>query len=87
MIAQPRGWMRRHRTHFWTLINSGVSKGTPALPTATGSGVLGGTFFGVLPNLPVEDVMLTVVMAAIGAVTSYLVTLVLKFLFSHYRKR
>jgi len=54
---------------------------------ATGGGVLGGTLFGVLPNLPVEDVLLTMLMAGIGAVTSYLVTLMMKSIFSRYRKR
>lgn len=40
----------------------------------------GRTFFEVLPNLPVEDVLVTVVMAFIGAVASFIASVVLRFI-------
>jgi len=35
---------------------------------------------GLLPNLPVEDVLVTVVMAFIGAVASFIASVVLRFI-------
>lgn len=40
----------------------------------------GGTVFGVLPNLPVEDVLVTVVMAFIGAVASFIASVLLRII-------
>lgn len=47
---------------------------------------LGGTVSGLLPNLPAEDVIVTVLMAIIGAVVSFIVSLVLKYLFRKFGK-
>jgi len=41
-------------------------------------GTAGGTFLSVLPNLSSEDIFKTVILAAIGAIVSFLLSLVLK---------
>jgi hypothetical protein len=41
-------------------------------------GTAGGTFLSILPNLSSEDVFKTVILAAIGAIVSFLLSLVLK---------
>jgi hypothetical protein len=41
-------------------------------------GTASGTFLSVLPNLSSEDVFKTVILAAIGAIVSFLLSLVLK---------
>lgn len=41
-------------------------------------GTAGGTFLSVLPNLSSEDVFKTVILASIGAIVSFLLSLVLK---------
>jgi len=47
----------------------------------------GGTAFGVLPNLPVEDVIITIIMAVIGAVASFSVSVVLKYFSRKHGKK
>jgi hypothetical protein len=49
-------------------------------------GTASGTFLSVLPNLHSEDVMRTVVLAAIGAVVSFVLSMVLKFIVKKHRK-
>jgi hypothetical protein len=46
---------------------------------------IGGTIFGVLPNIHSEDIVVTSVMAVIGAVVSFLVTFILRKLFSSFK--
>ncbi|MEX0995818.1 MAG: hypothetical protein WDZ45_02070 [Flavobacteriaceae bacterium] len=46
----------------------------------------GGAFFGVLPNLPVEDILVTVVMAFIGAVASFIASVLLRFISRRFGK-
>ena len=41
--------------------------------------IYGGTVFGLVPNLPIENVVLTIYMAILGTLTSFLVTLLLKW--------
>ena len=41
-------------------------------------GTAGGTFLSVLPNLSSEDIFKTVILAAIGAIVCFLLSLVLK---------
>jgi hypothetical protein len=41
--------------------------------------IYGGTIFGLVPNLPVENVVVTIYMATLGTLTSFLVTLLLKW--------
>jgi hypothetical protein len=41
--------------------------------------IYGGSVFGLLPNLPVENIVVTIFMAIVGTLTSFLVTLLLKW--------
>ena len=47
---------------------------------------VGGTIFGVLPNIHTEDITVTCIMAAIGAVVSFFVSYLLRKLFSDSNK-
>ena len=49
-------------------------------------GTAGGTFLSVVPNLDSEDVLKTVVLASIGAVVSFIVSLALKYLIKKHKK-
>lgn len=49
-------------------------------------GTAGGTFLSVVPNLDSEDVLKTVLLAAIGDIVSFGISLVLKFFIKKYRK-
>lgn len=49
-------------------------------------GTASGTFLSVLPNLHSEDVLKTVVLAAIGAIVSFVLSMVLKFIVKKHRK-
>jgi hypothetical protein len=46
----------------------------------------GGTFLSVLPNLNSEDVLKTVFLAAIGALVSFVLSMVLKFIVKKHKK-
>jgi hypothetical protein len=41
-------------------------------------GTAGGTFLSILPNLASEDIVKTVVLASVGAIVSYMISLLLK---------
>jgi hypothetical protein len=45
------------------------------------AGIIGGTFLSILPSLTNEDLIKTVILAAIGAFVSFLVSHALKKLF------
>jgi hypothetical protein len=49
-------------------------------------GTAGGTFLSVLPNLHSEDVLKTVILASVGAVVSFSISLALKFLIKKHKK-
>jgi hypothetical protein len=49
-------------------------------------GTAGGTFLSVLPNLHSEDVLKTVLLASIGAVVSFIVSMALKTLLKKHKK-
>jgi uncharacterized membrane protein YccC len=49
-------------------------------------GTAGGTFLSMLPNLHSEDVMRTVLLAAIGAIVSFVLSMMLKFIVKKHRK-
>ena len=49
-------------------------------------GTAGGTFLSVVPNLDSEDVLKTVLLAAIGAIVSFGISLVLKFIVKKHEK-
>jgi len=58
-----------------------MNSGNPTL-----IGTAGGTVLSVLPNLHSEDVFKTVVLATIGAIVSFVLSVVLKFIVRKYKK-
>lgn len=55
-------------------------------PSATQVGTAGGTFLSIVPNVYSEDVLRTVVLAIVGAVVSFVVSVLLRCLMKK-RKR
>lgn len=53
---------------------------------ATAVGTIGGTFLSILPNLHSEDVLKTIILATIGAIVSFILSLVLKNLIKKHKK-
>ncbi len=53
---------------------------------STVMGTAGGTFLSVLPNLHSEDVLKTIVLATLGAIVSFTISLVLKLLIKKHKK-
>ena len=53
-------------------------------PTLVGTS--GGTFLSVLPNLNSEDVLKTIVLATIGAIVSFSISLIFKFFIKKRKK-
>ncbi|SFB91011.1 hypothetical protein SAMN04489722_101238 [Algibacter lectus] len=53
----------------------------------TKSAVIGGTFFSSIANIGVEDLITTIVLAIIGAVVSFVVSVVLKHLFQKFKTK
>ena len=49
-------------------------------------GTAGGTFLSVVPNIQSEDVVKTVVLATIGAMVSFTISLVLKSIIKKHKK-
>ncbi|WP_417978049.1 hypothetical protein [Flavobacterium sp. ZB4P13] len=49
-------------------------------------GTAGGTFLSVVPNLASEDVLKTVLLAAIGAIVSFGISMALKFILKKHKK-
>ena len=49
-------------------------------------GTAGGTFLSVLPNIQSADVLKTVLLAAVGAVVSFTISLVLKMIIKKHKK-
>ena len=49
-------------------------------------GTAGGTFLSIIPNIQSADVLKTVVLAAVGAIVSFTISLVLKSIIKKYRK-
>jgi len=43
--------------------------------------VLGGTFFASIANIGAEDLLTTIILATIGAVVSFIVSILLRFVF------
>lgn len=50
------------------------------------TGTAGGTFLSMLPNLASEDIAKTVILASVGAVVSFGISLLLKSLHKKYKK-
>lgn len=53
---------------------------------STTFGTVGGTFTSVLPNLSSEDVAKTIVLATVGALVSFAISVFLKYLQKKYKK-
>jgi hypothetical protein len=51
----------------------------------TKSAIVGGTFFSSVVNIGVEDVATTIILAVIGAVVSFLVSIILKYIFQNLK--
>ena len=49
-------------------------------------GTAGGTFLSVVPNLHSEDVLKTVLLASIGAIVSFAISMALKFFIKKHKK-
>jgi len=54
--------------------------------TGTKAGTIGGTLLCILCNLHVEDLVKTTILAAVGAVVSFIVSLAMKSLFNRMKK-
>lgn len=52
----------------------------------TFAGTIGGTFLSVLPNIDSTDVLKTIVLAGLGAVVSFTVSLVFKRILKKHKK-
>ena len=52
----------------------------------TKSGTIGGTILCVLCNISFHDIFKTVILAAVGAAVSFIVSLLLKNIFKHFKK-
>jgi len=57
---------------------------TASNPTLMGTA--GGTFLSVVPNLNSDDVLKTVLLAAVGAIVSFGISMVLKFVIKKYKE-
>lgn len=64
-----------------TLIYCRMTASNPTL-----IGTAGGTFLSVVPNLHSEDVLKTVLLAAVGAIVSFGISMVLKFVLKKYKR-
>ena len=49
-------------------------------------GTAGGTFLSVLPYLHSEDVLKTIILATLGAIVSFLISLLLKIIIKKHKK-
>ncbi|GGC90778.1 hypothetical protein GCM10011508_17420 [Flavobacterium lutivivi] len=49
-------------------------------------GTAGGTFLSIVPNILSEDVVRTVILAAVGAVVSFTISLLLKYIIKKHKK-
>ena len=52
----------------------------------TKAGTLGGTLLSIVANIQTDDLIKTGILAAVGAVISFVVTLFLKFLIKRFRR-
>jgi len=50
------------------------------------AGTAGGTFLSIVPNIQSEDIVRTVILATVGAVVSYAISLLLKSLNKKHKK-
>lgn len=50
------------------------------------TGTIGGTILSVIPNVESADLLRTLILAAVGAVASFLVTQILKWIWKRIKK-
>lgn len=55
-------------------------------PSSVSIGTFGGTFLSILPNISSTDILRTILLAALGAVVSCLVSLFIRYLFKKPKK-
>ena len=48
--------------------------------------IIGGTIFGIIPNIPPHDLIVTIVMAFVGALVSFLASMLFKTLAKFFKK-
>ncbi len=48
--------------------------------------MVGGTVFGILPNIPPDDLIVTIVMAFVGALVSYIASFLFNYLAKLFKK-
>lgn len=53
----------------------------------TKSAIVGGTFFSSIVNIGVEDLITTIILAVVGAIASFIVSILLKFLYEKFKIR
>ena len=49
-------------------------------------GTAGGTFLSIIPNLNSEDVVKTIILATLGAIVSFTISILLKYLIRKHKK-
>lgn len=49
-------------------------------------GTAGGTFLSIVPNLHSSDVVKTVILASVGAIVSFIISLLLKIIIKKHKK-
>jgi uncharacterized protein (DUF2062 family) len=49
-------------------------------------GIAGGTFLSIVPNIQSEDILKTVLLATLGAVVSFFISVLLKLLLKKHNK-
>ena len=49
-------------------------------------GTAGGTFLSIIPNLNSEDVVKTIILATVGAIVSFTISILLKYLIRKHKK-
>ena len=51
----------------------------------TKSAIVGGTFFSSVVNIGIEDVATTIILAVIGAIVSFFVSIISKYIFQNLK--
>jgi hypothetical protein len=55
-------------------------------PNSVSIGTVGGTFLSLVPNITSTDIVKTIILAAVGAAVSCLVSMLIRCLFRKYKK-
>jgi ABC-type phosphate/phosphonate transport system permease subunit len=49
--------------------------------------ILGGTVFSLIPNIPTDDLILTIIMAFTGTLVSFIASLLFKYMAKIFKKK